>query len=93
MTATDPETAERLALRLSPGTTWVSHLLQRLAHGVLAGLGWHVRTGEEFLLDPGLEPSHHLRVTVHDLTAAEAERFAADLEAVLRAERVGPNGM
>lgn len=28
--ATDPETAERLALRLSPGTTWVSHLLQRL---------------------------------------------------------------
>ena len=34
--ATDPETAGRLALRLSPGTTWVSHLLQRLAHGVLA---------------------------------------------------------
>lgn len=29
--ATDPETAERLAMRLSPGTTWVSHLLQRLA--------------------------------------------------------------
>jgi DNA-binding transcriptional MocR family regulator len=28
--ATDPETAERLALRLSPGTTWVSHVLQRL---------------------------------------------------------------
>jgi DNA-binding transcriptional MocR family regulator len=28
--ATDPETAERLALRLSPGTTWVSHILQRL---------------------------------------------------------------
>src|SRR5699024_4462475 len=36
VTATDPETASRLALRLSPGTTWVSHLLQRLAHGVLA---------------------------------------------------------
>lgn len=31
VTATDPETAERLALRLRPGTTWVSHLLQRLA--------------------------------------------------------------
>jgi DNA-binding transcriptional MocR family regulator len=30
ITASDPETAERLALRLSPGTTWVSHLLQRL---------------------------------------------------------------
>lgn len=31
----DPETAARLALRLSPGTTWVSHLLQRLAHALL----------------------------------------------------------
>lgn len=30
VTASDPETAERLAQRLSPGTTWVSHLLQRL---------------------------------------------------------------
>ncbi len=28
--ATDRTTAERLAMRLSPGTTWVSHLLQRL---------------------------------------------------------------
>ena len=35
VTATDAGTAQRLALRLSPGTTWVSHLLQRLAHGVL----------------------------------------------------------
>ena len=35
VTATDAVTAQRLALRLSPGTTWVSHLLQRLAHGVL----------------------------------------------------------
>ena len=26
----DDETAERLALRLTPGTTWVSHILQRL---------------------------------------------------------------
>jgi DNA-binding transcriptional MocR family regulator len=31
LAATDPETATRLATRLSPGTTWVSHLLQRLA--------------------------------------------------------------
>lgn len=30
VTASDPETAERLATRLTPGTTWVSHLLQRL---------------------------------------------------------------
>ncbi|MFT4282387.1 aminotransferase class I/II-fold pyridoxal phosphate-dependent enzyme [Microbacterium sp.] len=29
--ASDPETAERLAQRLNPGATWVSHLLQRLA--------------------------------------------------------------
>lgn len=32
---TDADTADRLALRLSPGTTWVSHLLQRLAHALL----------------------------------------------------------
>ncbi|MFS0867437.1 aminotransferase class I/II-fold pyridoxal phosphate-dependent enzyme [Microbacterium sp. 179-B 1A2 NHS] len=30
VTASDAETARRLALRLSPGSTWVSHLLQRL---------------------------------------------------------------
>jgi len=36
VTASDPDTAQRLALRLSPGTTWVSHLLQRLAHALLA---------------------------------------------------------
>ncbi|WP_460784410.1 aminotransferase class I/II-fold pyridoxal phosphate-dependent enzyme [Microbacterium tumbae] len=33
--ATDPETAARLAQRLSPGTTWVSHLLQRLVLGLV----------------------------------------------------------
>ena len=31
LVASDQETASRLALRLSPGTTWVSHLLQRIA--------------------------------------------------------------
>ncbi|PKI92979.1 transcriptional regulator PtsJ [Actinomycetales bacterium SN12] len=35
LAGTDPTTAERLAMRLSPGTTWVSHLLQRLAHAQL----------------------------------------------------------
>jgi DNA-binding transcriptional MocR family regulator len=30
ITASDADTADRLAMRLSPGTTWVSHLLQRL---------------------------------------------------------------
>ncbi|QOC25570.1 aminotransferase class I/II-fold pyridoxal phosphate-dependent enzyme [Microbacterium hominis] len=29
--ASDPDTADRLAERLNPGATWVSHLLQRLA--------------------------------------------------------------
>ncbi|GGD26663.1 aminotransferase class I/II-fold pyridoxal phosphate-dependent enzyme [Nocardioides daphniae] len=36
LVASDRDTAERLALRLRPGTTWVSHLLQRLAHAQLA---------------------------------------------------------
>ena len=35
LVASDPDTADRLALRLSPGTTWVSHLLQRIAHALL----------------------------------------------------------
>src|SRR5699024_9428733 len=35
VTASDPETAARLAMRLSPGTTWVSHLLQRLTRAVM----------------------------------------------------------
>ncbi|TRY18131.1 aminotransferase class I/II-fold pyridoxal phosphate-dependent enzyme [Tessaracoccus rhinocerotis] len=35
VTATDPGTADRLAMRLSPGTTWVSHLLQRITHALL----------------------------------------------------------
>lgn len=39
VTASDAETAERLAMRLSPGTTWVSHLLQRLTHSLVADAG------------------------------------------------------
>jgi DNA-binding transcriptional MocR family regulator len=35
VTASDPETADRLAMRLTPGTTWVSHLLQRLVHALV----------------------------------------------------------
>lgn len=35
VTASDAETAERLAMRLTPGTTWVSHLLQRLVHSLV----------------------------------------------------------
>lgn len=139
--ATDTETAERLAMRLSPGTTWVSHLLQRLAltqltdetvrtevaaaaahyaernasfverlraQGIDAtesdGLslwvelsrpartvadrlmrrGWLARTGDDFALDERAEPSHHLRLTVHDLSDADAETLVADLVAAGR---------
>ncbi len=35
VTASDPDTADRLAMRLTPGTTWVSHLLQRLVHALV----------------------------------------------------------
>lgn len=139
--ATDAETADRLAMRLSPGTTWVSHLLQRLAltqltdeavtaevaaaaahyaernaafsarlreHGIPApasdGLslwvelpqsarivaerlmrrGWLARTGDEFALDDRAEPSHHLRLTVHDLDDQDAATLVADLVAAVR---------
>ncbi|WP_374010388.1 aminotransferase class I/II-fold pyridoxal phosphate-dependent enzyme [Leifsonia sp. LS-T14] len=134
--ATDPETAERLSLRLSPGTTWVSHILQRLvlaqltddaALGKVAAAGrhyaerntafaarlterglpteagdglnlwvdlqveakpvadrlmrrgWLARTGDEFLLGEHPTPSHHLRLTVHDLSEDETERLLDDL--------------
>ena len=39
LVASDAETASRLAMRLSPGTTWVSHLLQRTAHALLSDAG------------------------------------------------------
>ncbi|RGE21002.1 aminotransferase class I/II-fold pyridoxal phosphate-dependent enzyme [Leucobacter sp. wl10] len=35
MVASDTETADRLATRISGGVTWVSHLLQRLTHAML----------------------------------------------------------
>ncbi|GGM50879.1 aminotransferase class I/II-fold pyridoxal phosphate-dependent enzyme [Microbacterium saperdae] len=139
--ATDPETADRLAMRLSPGTTWVSHLLQRLTlaqltdaevsarvasagahyaarnaaftarlreHGIDApvtdGLslwielprparlvverlmrrGWLARTGDEFALGDRAEPSHHLRLTVHDLSDDDAATLVTDLVAAVR---------
>ncbi|WOQ70794.1 aminotransferase class I/II-fold pyridoxal phosphate-dependent enzyme [Microbacterium limosum] len=135
LVASDPHTAERLALRLSPGTTWVSHLLQRIVghlvtddgarsriraaarhytdrnasfvrrlarHGITATLGdglniwvrlpvdaaavsphlrrrgWLVRTGDEFVLADGAAASH-VRLTVHGLSDADADRLAADL--------------
>lgn len=144
LTASDPHTAGQLALRLSPGTTWVSHLLQRLAHALLSdpqaqsviaragahyaarnaafaamlegrgvpatagdGLnvwvrvdppahdvgvqlmrrGWLARTGDDFLLGEG--PSHHLRLTVHDLCDEDAALLAGDVAAAAAAARSG----
>lgn len=136
LVASDQETASRLALRLSPGTTWVSHLLQRIAlaqltntearalieraaevyadnnasfvralaeRGVdalagdgisvwvpvkapatevaarLARHGWTVRPGDEFGLTEGGTASHHIRVTVHELSESQVEAFVTDL--------------
>ena len=142
VTASDPETAERLAMRLTPGTTWVSHLLQRLtlalvtdpeviariteagaryaarndafaarltALGVPAAAGdglnlwipltvpardvseqlmrrgWLVRAGDEFVLADASTAGRRLRLTVHDLADADADRLAADIAAAVRA--------
>lgn len=139
--ATDPETAERLAMRLSPGTTWVSHLLQRLALGMLTDVdvrasiraagthyaernrafaerlreqgidaeyvdgmnlwirlatpahtvaerlmrrGWLARTGDGFRLEESAPPSHHLRLTVHDLGDGDAAQLVADIAGAVR---------
>ncbi|GAB3403180.1 aminotransferase class I/II-fold pyridoxal phosphate-dependent enzyme [Schumannella luteola] len=47
--AADPATGERLGARLSGGTTWVSHLLQRLAASLAtdAGVRWQVSTARD----------------------------------------------
>ena len=141
LAASDADTAERLSLRLSPGTTWVSHLLQRLTHAlvtddtVAAGIcaagshysernarfaalltdrgidtragdglsvwvalpvggrdvanhlmrrGWLARTGDEFVIaDPASADA--LRLTVHDVSDADAERLADDIAAAVHA--------
>ena len=43
--------------------------------------GWLARTGDEFRLDESSPASHHLRLTVHDLSDADAERLLDDLAA------------
>ena len=151
VTASDPDTAERLAMRLTPGTTWVSHLLQRLALAlvtdpdVAAGIeaagahyaernrafaerltalgvpaeagdglnlwvalpvpardvseqlmrrGWLARPGDAFVLADA-PAARRLRLTVHDLGDADAERLAADIAGAVRAAggRLVPAGM
>jgi DNA-binding transcriptional MocR family regulator len=46
ITASDPVTAQRLARRLSPGTMWVSHVMQRLAAAMLRDEGTRTRIAE-----------------------------------------------
>ncbi|MFE5671824.1 aminotransferase class I/II-fold pyridoxal phosphate-dependent enzyme [Agromyces sp. NPDC056523] len=151
VTASDPDTADRLAMRLTPGTTWVSHLLQRLTLAVVtdpavaAGIadagahyaarndafaarltelglptaagdglnlwialpvpardvseqlmrrGWLARSGDEFALGDA-SASRRLRLTVHDLGEADADRLATDIAAAVRAAggRLIPTGM
>ena len=41
--------------------------------------GWLARTGDEFVLGEHPSASHHLRLTVHDLTEDETERLLDDL--------------
>ena len=51
VTACDADTAGRLEMRLSPGTTWVSHLLQRITHSVMTdpdALSLIDRAGEHY---------------------------------------------
>ncbi|MFS3128542.1 aminotransferase class I/II-fold pyridoxal phosphate-dependent enzyme [Nocardioides sp. Bht2] len=43
LVATDPGTARRLGAQVSAGTNWVSHLLQRTAHGLLGDPGFAER--------------------------------------------------
>ena len=64
VTASDPETAQRLAMRLTPGTTWVSHLLQRLVLALV--------TDPEVLAAIGRAGAHYAT-----RNAAFAERLAA----------------
>ena len=42
--------------------------------------GWLARVGDEFML-AGAAASRHLRLTVHDLDDADAERLVTDLVA------------
>ncbi|WP_243074803.1 aminotransferase class I/II-fold pyridoxal phosphate-dependent enzyme [Microbacterium sp. SS28] len=63
VTASDPRTAERLAMRLTPGTTWVSHLLQRLTHALV--------TDGEVLAEIESAAAHYA-----ERNAAFAERLA-----------------
>ncbi|GAA2027482.1 aminotransferase class I/II-fold pyridoxal phosphate-dependent enzyme [Yaniella flava] len=54
----------------------------------LAERGWLVRDGAEFSLDSNDDAVHHIRVTIHQLTEGQLERFVSDLVAVLFGEPI-----
>lgn len=67
VTASDPETAERLAMRLTPGTTWVSHLLQRLTHALVADPEVIRRIGEAAVHYAERNAAFAARLSAHGL--------------------------
>lgn len=69
VTASDPVTAQRLALRLSPGTMWVSHVMQRLAAGMLRDAGT-----QELIAAAG---AHYAARNDHFVSMLEARGFLA----------------
>lgn len=86
--ASDPHTAERLALRLSPGTTWVSHLLQRLAVAQLTD------PASRALIDRAAEhyaeraEAMRERLAAHGITAAAGEGLTLWVDARADAQDV-----
>lgn len=63
LVASDTETAERLAARISGGITWVSHLLQRITHSMLTSPETMalIQTASEHYADRNAAFIKHLR--------------------------------
>lgn len=64
---------------------WIN--LKTLAAPVVAALGeygWLVRDGADFSLDDTDDAMNHIRVTIHQLTDQQLDRFVAHLVAVLQ---------
>jgi DNA-binding transcriptional MocR family regulator len=92
VTASDPVTAGRLALRLSPGTMWVSHVMQRLVAvmmsdertlALIADAGAHYaarnRTFVTMLADRGLTAQSDGGLNVWVDVRGDAVRVGRDL--------------
>ena len=88
VTASDPETAARLAQRLSPGTTWVSHLLQRLAHALLADPGVVAQLREAAAHYAGRNAAFAERLAAHGLRAIPGDGLNLWLELAAPARAV-----